>query len=218
MNIEQRSIMDTQNRRKIITVRTRILGVQRFVFMAVGVSLAIVGFYNKNNEWWILPTWLGGIIFVFSLLFFVLGRKNRVESLPDYNFDYISEFKIFCNVGKRRNRKNVINYKNYIEWKTHIDSTYNEGYRNENFYHYLVKLQRQKKHEDEMMRELLIPTELSIIPLSITGGNHNDFFFLALVFALMIPVGFLSYKSSKIKTEIDFIRDFTKEVFPQVKE
>ena len=73
-------------------------------------------------------------------------------------------------------------------------------------------------HENEMMRELLIPTELSIIPLSITGGNHNDFFFLALVFALMIPVGFLSYKSSKIKTEIDFIRDFTKEVFPQVKE
>ena len=107
--------MDTQNRRKIITVRTRILGVQRFVFMAVGVSLAIVGFYNKNNEWWILPTWLGGIIFVFSLLFFVLGRKNRVESLSDYNLDYISEFKIFSNVGKRRNRKNVINYKNYIE-------------------------------------------------------------------------------------------------------
>ena len=141
------------------------------------------------------------LLIIFSLLkcFMIKSTNKYLKNLP-YAFDYEDEVKKYKNVGLKSHE-----FKNYTEWKEHIELQYTEKKDNDNFKHYLIKLLRYRNSYEKLFSSLLIPSVLAIVSCMNTAYSScfdAEILYLQVIVEVGVAVVYLSYISLNIQDEI----------------
>lgn len=147
------------------------------------------------------------LLIIFSLLkcFMIKSTNKYLKNLP-YAFDYEDEVKKYKNVGLKSHE-----FKNYTEWKEHIELQYTEKKDNDNFKHYLIKLLRYRNSYEKLFSSLLIPSVLAIVSCMNTAYSScfdAEILYLQVIVEVGVAVVYLSYISLNIQDEINFLNDY----------
>ena len=100
------------------------------------------------------------LIFGIGDLITVKKENEYVRNLP-YGFDYLAEYDAYKNIGKKKSGHN--SFDKYSAWKDHIMNRYNDRKDNEDFYRFINRRYREKKNTKELMLNMMIPLEITVL-------------------------------------------------------
>lgn len=167
------------------------------------------------------------VVGVFVLIYGILGlifvneEKEYLRNLP-YKFDYVTEFELHKNTGiKRKGKKGKSEFtyfNKYSAWKSYIEQMYADRKNNEDFYRFLNRKLRGKKSRKELMLNMMIPLDVTILTVFFTVKTAINGIELVILLVVMILLlaNFLTVNILEINKEIYFIEDFMELVFPEL--
>ena len=164
---------------------------------------------------------IGFVITVFGIVLIKLNiQANKYLKNPPYSFDYEKELETYVIVGKekRMTKKGAEYYKNYSEWEEHVRANTIDGKtNNDNFYHYLIRMLRNKKTSEKLMISLVIPIEIALLSNDFCDNVENCKIYGTLLSTIFLVV-FFTINYLKIANEISFLKDYISIMFPKEKQ
>lgn len=161
---------------------------------------------------------IGFVITVFSIVLIKLTiQANKYLKKLPYSFDYEKELETYVIVGKekRMTKKGAEYYNNYSEWEEHVRA--NTIDVNDNFYHFLIRMLRNKKASEKLMISLVIPIEIALLSNGFCDNVENCKIYETLLLTIFLVV-FFTINYLKIADEISFLKDYISIMFPEKKD
>lgn len=152
---------------------------------------------------------------VLGVIDFIFENKYP-RSLP-YGFDYVAELESYKMIGKKKKGK-LAYYDKFSTWKFYIEQEYDDRKNNENFYRFLNRKLREKKDEKELMLNLMIPADITLITVFFTVKSIMDEMEIVISvsgLSLFFVIS-LTMKIWRVNEEIYFIEDFIFIFFPEL--
>lgn len=162
----------------------------------------------------------GAIILLFGIIDFVFVKKENeyLRNLP-YRFDYVAESESYKMIGKKKKEKfEFAYYERFSLWKSYIEQEYDNRKNNEDFYRFLNRKLRGKRDEKELMLNLMIPFDITVLTVFFTvkPTMSEIEMIISLIGLSLFLVIFLTINIWKINDEIYFLEDFMILVFPEL--
>ena len=163
-------------------------------------------------------TIIGIILLVLSVLGIILNMRDNeyLRNLP-YSFDYDKEFWTYSIIGReKKKRKNgAVYYKNYLSWKKHIIEEMDlEGVNKDNYYHFLLRIYRNKKCFLQLIISLVIPAEIFFLSFTF-NNNFKIENTIGCIISLIFTIVFYMINYMFINEEVLFIKDYIMIIFPE---
>lgn len=162
----------------------------------------------------------GAIILLFGIIDFVFVKRENeyLRKLP-YRFDYVAELESYKMIGKKKKEKfSFAYYEKFSLWKSYIGQKYKNRKNNEDFYRFLNRKLRGKRDEKELMLNLMIPFDITVLTVFFTvkPTMSEIEMIISLIGLSLFLVIFLTMNIWKINDEIYFLEDFMLLVFPEL--
>lgn len=162
----------------------------------------------------------GAIILLFGIIDFVFVKRENeyLRKLP-YRFDYVAELESYKMIGKKKKEKfSFAYYEKFSLWKSYIEQKYKNKKNNEDFYRFLNRKLRGKRDEKELMLNLMIPFDITVLTVFFTvkPTMSEIEMIISLIGLSLFLVIFLTMNIWKINDEIYFLEGFMLLVFPKL--
>lgn len=218
--LEEMRIREISNKKNVVKI---ILGVG--LLLLAGIVICVTIFVMKSN-------WMTNFIHVISLLVIMAGfllliigifglisvkKENEyLRNLP-YKFDHAAEYESHKKIGRKKKKKTEFTYfEKYSSWKSYIEKQYDDRKDNEDFYRFMNRKYRGKKSEKELMLNIMIPLDITLITIFFTVKpvvNEMELVILVIGMTVFLTI-FLTTNILRVNEEIYFIEDFMELVFP----
>lgn len=162
----------------------------------------------------------GAIILLFGIIDFVFVNKENeyLRKLP-YRFDYVAEWESYKMIGKKKKEKSKFAYyEKFSVWQSYIEQEYANRKNNVDFYRFLNRKLRGKKDEKELMLNLMIPFDITVLTVFFTVKptmSEIEMIISLSGFGLLLVI-FSTINICQINEEIYFLEDFMILVFPEL--
>lgn len=221
-------LLDNNGYRKVSNKKNIIKIIMGFLLLILAGIEIIVTVLALKKEWMtnlldtltIVVIITGAIILLFGIIDFVFVNKENeyLRNLP-YRFDYVAEAESYKMIGKKKKGKfEFAYYEKFSLWKSYIEQEYANRKNNVDFYRFLNRKLRGKKDEKELMLNLMIPFDITVLTVFFTvkPTMSEIEMIISLIGLSLFLVIFLTINIWKINDEIYFLEDFMLLVFPEL--
>ncbi len=222
MILDNNGYRKVSNRKNVIKI---IAGILLLIF--AGIEIVVTVFVFKQD--WMTNRWdtlavvaiiTGAIVLLFGIidLVFVNKENEYLRNLP-YRFDYVAELESYKKIGKKKKKKfEFAYYEKFSLWKSYIEQEYDTRKNNVDFYRFLNRKIRGKRDEKELMLNLMIPYDITVLTVFFTvkPTMSEIEMIISLIGLSMFLVIFITINIWSINEEIYFLDDFILLVFPEL--
>ena len=171
-------LLDNNGYRKVSNKKNIIKIIMGFLLLILAGIEIIVTVLALKKEWMtnlldtltVVVIITGAIILLFGIIDFVFVNKENeyLRNLP-YRFDYVAEAESYKMIGKKKKGKfEFAYYEKFSLWKSYIEQEYANRKNNVDFYRFLNRKLRGKKDEKELMLNLMIPFDITVLTVFFT--------------------------------------------------
>ena len=221
-------LLDNNGYRKVSNKKNIIKIIMGFLLLILAGIEIIVTVLALKKEWMtnlldtltVVVIITGAIILLFGIIDFVFVNKENeyLRNLP-YRFDYVAEAESYKMIGKKKKGKfEFAYYEKFSLWKSYIEQEYANRKNNVDFYRFLNRKLRGKKDEKELMLNLMIPFDITVLTVFFTvkPTMSEIEMIISLIGLSLFLVIFLTINIWKINDEIYFLEDFMLLVFTEL--
>lgn len=208
---------------------------KNIILLLVGIVMASVCFIvtrinilDGKGKWLIgcikavvLVLGIVGLILIVINIIKVLGNIKINKDLNNlaYGFDYQKEFSTYRIVGRDKAKaKNEANkFHKYSEWRGDIENRFEKIINDEDAYHFMVRIYRDKESFKDLFMSVLIPLDVAIFTVLYSDGVNisETARVITIIIIIAILIVFATVNYFKCKEEIGFMTDFMEIVFPE---
>ncbi len=222
------TLLDNNGYRKVSNKKNIIKIIMGFLLLILAGIEIIVTVLVLKKDWMtnlldtltVVVIITGAIILLFGIIDFVFVNKENeyLRNLP-YRFDYVAESESYKMIGKKKKGKfEFAYYEKFSLWKSYIEQEYANRKNNVDFYRFLNRKLRGKKDEKELMLNLMIPFDITVLTVFFTvkPTMSEIEMIISLIGLSLFLVIFLTINIWRTNEDIYFLEDFMLLVFPEL--
>lgn len=208
---------------------------KNIILLLVGIVMASVCFIvtrinilHEKGEWLtgciktvVLVLGIVGLILIVINIINVLGNIKINKDLNNlaYGFDYQKEFSTYRIVGrdKAKAKNEAKKFHKYSEWRRDVENRFEKIINDEDAYHFMVRIYRDKESFKDLFMSVLIPLDVAIFTVLYSNGVNisETASVITIIIIIAILIVFATVGYFKCKEEIGFMTDFMEIVFPE---
>lgn len=222
------TLLDVNENRKVSNKKNVVKIIIGILLLVLAWGEIVVTVFVLNKDWMtnlldtlsVLAIILGAIILLFGIMGCVFANKENeyLRNLP-YRFDYVAELESYKKIGKKKKKEfKFAYYEKFSLWKSYIEKEYANRKNNVDFYRFLNRKLRGKRDEKELMLNLVIPIDITVLTVlfSVKSVMSEIEMIIYLIVLSLFLVIFLTMTVWRINEEIYFLEDFMLLVFPEL--
>lgn len=156
------------------------------------------------------------LVAIFSMI--DINKTNKYLNSPAYGLNYEKEKECYKNVGlyRKKLKYGAVSYKKYSEWKAHVLKDFDILIGKEDFYRFLMQSLRKKNLIKECILTLVLPIEITFVPMFLSGGDDlNATEIVACLILMLFMVIFFTVELINVQDDINFLTDLCEIVRPR---